>query len=128
MGKIKISEGITSEKIQGGCLMKRQNGKTLLKAIGVGVLVLIVVLLTLAGLNEKPNNVQEGEATYQYAEIITNDAHYQLFKTKDVQEYLNFLESFDETKYEIVDISTSMKIGTSVSGEFYMVTYKTIAE
>ena len=108
--------------------MKRQNGKTLLKAIGVGVLVLIVVLLTWAGLNEKPNNAQEGEATYQYAEIITNDAHYQLFKTKDVQEYLNFLESFDETKYEIVDISTSMKIGTSVSGEFYMVTYKRIAE
>jgi len=54
---------------------------------------------------------------------------YYLFKTFDVQEYLKFLEDFDETKYEIVDISTSA-IGKKANGsdEFYMVTYKVIAE
>lgn len=53
---------------------------------------------------------------------------YSLFQTEDVQEYLSFLETFDESKYEIVDISTSMAVGYNGSGEFYMVTYKTIAE
>ena len=45
---------------------------------------------------------------------------YSLFRTTKVQEYLSFLENFDETKYEIVDISTSMSRG--YSSEFYMVT------
>lgn len=51
---------------------------------------------------------------------------YYLFRTQDVQEYLNFLENFDETKYEIVDISTSLKVGSYGSSEFYMITYKVI--
>ena len=51
-----------------------------------------------------------------------------LFQTTNVTEYLNFLDNFDETKYEIVDISTSMQLGSTISGEFYMVTYKVIAE
>ncbi len=55
---------------------------------------------------------------------------YSLFRTTDVQEYLNFLENLDETKYEIVDISTSMEHNSQYAGsmEFYMVTYKKIAE
>ena len=55
---------------------------------------------------------------------------YSLFRTTDVQEYLNFLENLDETKYEIVDISTSMEHNAQYAGsmEFYMVTYKKIAE
>jgi len=53
---------------------------------------------------------------------------YLLFRTRDVQEYLSFLEEFDETKYEIVDISTSMTTSGYGSGEFYIVTYKKIAE
>lgn len=53
---------------------------------------------------------------------------YSLFQTEDVQEYLSFLETFDESKYEIVDISTSIATGYNGSGEYYMVTYKTIAE
>ena len=37
--------------------------------------------------------------------------------------------TFDETKYEIVDISTSMRVlSYSNSDEFYIVTYKTISE
>ena len=67
-------------------------------------------------------------------ETITSDktetvvGSYSLFRTKDVQEYLSFLENFDETKYEIVDISTSMNTAGYGSGEFYIVTYKKIAE
>lgn len=59
----------------------------------------------------------------------TSVGSYSLFRTQDVQEYLSFLENFDETKYEIVDISTSL-FGTRTYGsdEFYIVTYKTISE
>lgn len=53
---------------------------------------------------------------------------YILFQTEDAQIYLNFLEEFDEEKYEIVDISTSMYVGTNQSAEFYMVTYKVVGE
>ena len=54
---------------------------------------------------------------------------YSIFRTTEVEKYLNFLENFDETKYEIVDISTSMEgISFYGSDEFYMVTYKKIAE
>lgn len=52
---------------------------------------------------------------------------YYLYKTFDVQKYLSFLENFDETKYEIVDISTSMQSESYYeSGEFYMITYKVV--
>lgn len=49
--------------------------------------------------------------------------NYFLFETRNKQEYLNFLEEFDEEKYEIVNISTSM-YRSELSSEFYMVTYK----
>ena len=55
---------------------------------------------------------------------------YVLFRTRDVQEYLNFLENLDENNYEIIDISASMEQISNYTGnsEFYMVTYKKIAE
>ena len=56
----------------------------------------------------------------------TQVGSYSLFQTTEVKEYLSFLENLDETKYEIVDISTSMC--RSQSNEFYMITYKTISE
>jgi len=56
----------------------------------------------------------------------TDKESYKLFRTDDVQEYLNFLENFDETKYEIVDISVND--GGAVTDEWYFVTYKQIAE
>ena len=109
--------------------MERQDSKTVLKTIGVVALIAVVVaFLALAGGNEKSDNVQVGEVTYQSAKIISNDGHYTVFQTPEVQEYLNFLESFDETKYEIVDISTSAWASNGINGKFYMVTYRTIAE
>lgn len=58
----------------------------------------------------------------------TSVGSYSLFRTTEIQEYLSFLEEFDETKFEIVDISTSMRVYTHGSDEFYIVTYKTILE
>lgn len=58
--------------------------------------------------------------------IQTSVGSYSLFRTTDIQEYLSFLEKFDETKFEIVDISTSMSVTGYGSNEFYIVTYKTI--
>lgn len=72
-----------------------------------------------------------GASSGKKTEIIQNESQiesagtYYLFKTFDVQEYLKFLENFDETKYEIVDISTSLHYIPKGSDEFYMVTYKT---
>ena len=53
-------------------------------------------------------------------EQIGGDGKYHLFVTIKDQEYLEFLESFDETKYEIVDISHS--------NDYWHVTYKNIEE
>jgi len=43
-----------------------------------------------------------------------------MFSTSDVDEYLNFLENFDDSAYEIVDISVT----NSSSGRPHSVTYK----
>ena len=53
---------------------------------------------------------------------------YSIFRTSEAQEYLSFLEEFDETKFEIVDISTSMSTSAYGSNEFYIVTYKNLSE
>lgn len=54
---------------------------------------------------------------------------YLLFKTSKENEYLNFLTNFDESKYEIVHISTFVhETSNSWNDDYYMVTYKVIAE
>lgn len=55
-----------------------------------------------------------------------NYGEYYLFETTKSQEYLEFLEKLDEEEYEIIDISTSLKVHIDGSDEFYMVTYKKI--
>ena len=55
-----------------------------------------------------------------------NYGEYYLFETTKQEEYLEFLEKFDEEKYKIVDISTSSHVYFRGSDEFYMVTYKKI--
>ena len=56
---------------------------------------------------------------------VEQKGNYAIFQTQDPQEYFKFLENFDESKYEIIDISTAMKIN-SYSPQYYMVTYKAI--
>ncbi len=90
-------------------------------ALFCSMLVVITVLLSGCSIDESE--------TIQSETTQTSVGSYSLFRTQDVQEYLSFLENFDETKYEIVDISTSL-FGTRMYGsdEFYIVTYKTISE
>ena len=85
---------------------------------------MLVVAVLLSGCStEKKSETIHSEKTQ------TQVGTYSLFRTEDAQEYLSFLENFDETKYEIVDISTSMRVlSYSNSDEFYIVTYKTISE
>ena len=81
---------------------------------------MLVVIMLLSGCSAKREPETINSKTTQ-----TSVGTYSLFRTTDVQEYLSFLENFDETKYEIVDISTSMCEYVHGSDEFYIVTYKT---
>ena len=60
------------------------------------------------------------------ASSTQNYGEYYLFETTKPEEYLEFLEKLDEEEYEIIDISTSLKVHIDGSDEFYMVTYKKI--
>lgn len=98
--------------------MTKKRFITLLIAI-----VMVGTLLTGCGEEEKTKTITSNKT-------VSVAGSYSLFQTEDVHEYLSFLETFDESKYEIVDISTSMEKNSQYGGsmEFYMVTYKTIAE
>ena len=87
---------------------------------------MLVVAVLLSGCSTEKTEKSE---TIHSETTQTSVGSYSLFRTQDVQEYLSFLENFDETKYEIVDISTSL-YGTRSYGsdEFYIVTYKTISK
>lgn len=50
------------------------------------------------------------------------------YTTENVEEYLKYLESFDESNNEILGITTSMPTTTYGSGSFYMVTYQRLDE
>ena len=63
--------------------------------------------------------------TIKSTKTETAAGSYAIFRTESVQEYFDFLENFDESKYEIIDISTSMYTG-GYADEYYVVTYKTI--
>ncbi len=60
------------------------------------------------------------------ASSTQNYGEYYLFETTKPEEYLEFLEKLDEEEYEIIDISTSLKVHIDGSDEFYIVTYKKI--
>ena len=84
---------------------------------------MLVVAVLLSGCSTEKSETIHSETTQK------SIGSYFLFRTQDAQEYLSFLENFDETKYEIVDISTSLYgIRMYGSDEFYIVTYKTISE
>lgn len=55
--------------------------------------------------------------------IMSEKGTYAIFRTQDPEEFLDFMEDFDENQYELVDITTSMT--TRRTSEFYVVTYKT---
>lgn len=99
------------------------------RTVALSLVILLVVLLLVMLLIVSLLTAGSADTT-----IITSTkdpavhGHYFLFTTENVQEYLNFLEVFDETKYEIVNISTSMSVTLHGSNEFYMITYKVLSD
>lgn len=85
--------------------------------LGLATLVMIATLLT--GCGNSTETIQS-----KSTQTVESAGNYFLFQTHDVDEYLSFLENFDKSKYEIIDISTQMS-GVYTT-EFYMVTYKTV--
>lgn len=110
-----FSEAQSSEQLQ----------EEFMKRLALFVSILLVVI-AFTGCSETTEIIHSDKTQIEHAVEVTGS--HILFQTENVQEYLNFLDNFDETKYEIVDISTSMLTGGHRSGEFYMVTYKVIAE
>lgn len=54
---------------------------------------------------------------------------YLIFKADNAEEYLEFLTNFDESKYEITNISTFVReTAMTYSDDYYMITYKKIAD
>jgi len=89
------------------------------------LLTFILIITTLfSGCTEEKNTSE----IIHSEKVQETSGNYYLFQTKYVQEYLNFLENFDETKYEIVDISTSLHLSPKGSNEFYMITYRVLPQ
>lgn len=83
------------------------------------VLLVAVILCSGCSSKDKSDNIQRTQTVGDYT----------LFQTLDAWEYLNFLDNFDETKYEIINISTSLSDGDIYGNdEFYMVTYRRLAQ
>ena len=89
-----------------------------LRIVALFSMLLLIVVLCSGCSSEKSEIIQSESG-------IESNGIYYLFRTEEAQEYFKFLENFDESKYEIVDISTSMR-GTWHNGSstFYIVTYK----
>lgn len=89
------------------------------RRIHIFLLVLILILLTVfisgCGSNMKP----------KYIEKTIESGKYLLYETNDGNRYLQFLDSFDNEKYEIVDISYGRNdyIDESDKSELFVVTY-----
>lgn len=98
--------------------MKPRHAVTILFAI----FALFIVIIIVFGASSEPRTEIIQSETIE--STIESNGKYYLFRTEDVQEYFNFLENFDEIKYEIIDISTSMHYHMKGSDEFYIVTYK----
>ena len=88
------------------------------------VMLLIIIPIILSISSESKTNLIKTTTEFGNGEIISQKGEYSLFRTNSIQEYLNFLDNFDDDKFEIVDISTSYHVLSDGSDEFYMVTYK----
>ncbi len=89
---------------------------------GIALVGLLISLLVLCSCSPEKTETIHSENSY------TQVGSYHIFRTTEVEKYLSFMEDFDETKFEIIDISASMHITSYGSDEFYIVTYKQISE
>lgn len=77
-------------------------------------MLIVFVLLTLV------LTACSSETTIKSSNITEMPGRYHLFQTYSSDEYLNFLENFDEAKYDIVDIT----VGHAHYDFSYAITYK----
>lgn len=94
----------------------------------ITLLIAIVMIATLlTGCIGDKSKITQSNKNVDEATALGN---YFLYETKESEDYLSFLENFDDTKYEIVDISIGYN-GTTATGKhinLYAVTYRAIAE
>lgn len=80
-------------------------------------IVVIVMLIATLSTACSPEGTVHSTTKQGEQEVV---GHYHIFETPSITKYLQFLESFDETEYEIVDISKS--------DNYWYVTYRNIEE
>ena len=84
------------------------------------VVTVIILVFSLTGCDSEPK-----KETIVSSSV--SEGSYLLFQTTDVNDYLSFLENFDESKYEIVNIDTFLyERATTYSDDYFMVTYRKI--
>ena len=88
------------------------------------LLIIIPLILFAVAENKDKTNLSQTTTETGNGEIFSKKGSYSLFRTRNMEEYLNFLDNFDDDRFEIVDISTSYHITSDGSDEFYMVTYR----
>ena len=90
----------------------------------LGAITVFVISFGVCGCGNKKENKKTEKMSFP-KEIVSGS--YLLFQTDDVDEYLNFLNRFDEDKYEIVNIDTFVyETSSNYDNEYYMITYKKI--
>ncbi len=88
----------------------------------IAVLLVILPLFTVVGCGTNfIENIKLQNEETQKEETACN---IYIYKTTVTEEYISFLENFDESNNEILGVTTSMYTGPYTSLWFYMVTYK----
>lgn len=98
-----------------------------MKKRSIAILLGCFLALTLVGCgNSSGSEVITLSNTESQVEVseIESSSNVTVYKTKNVEEYLAFLESFDESNNEILGITTCMYTGAYTNDEFYMVTFR----
>lgn len=95
----------------------------------IAILLWCFLVLALVGCGNRSEiiTLPNSQAEIEVSEVESS-SNVSVYKTENVEEYLYFLESFDENNNEILGITTCMYTGVYTSHEFYMVTYKKLNE
>lgn len=99
------------------------------RTITIALVCFFMLILTSCGNSNKSEIITLSNAETQ-AQVtgVETFSNVLVYKTKKVEEYLTFLENFDERNNEILGVIASMYTGVYTSYDFYMVTYKKLDE
>ncbi len=100
----------------------------------IAMLLMCILVCTLAGCEDANSGSSNGEIitlpSYEQNDEqgADNSNGMQFLKTRNVEEYLAFLESFDYSNYKILGISTCMNTGIYTNNDYYIITYNKLKE